>query len=93
MIRSDIPSSLGVSPSYSPYLRSSPPPAMGTSPEGPPIVKPTQEELQACVELLAKKRKSVKRKSQAPPKNSLPARGKTPKLGASVPPLPAKEQG
>ena len=93
LIRSDIPSSSGVSPSCSPYLRSSPPPAMETSPEGPPAVKLTRDELQARVELLAKKRRSVKRKAQAPPKSSLPARGKTPKLGSSVPPSPAKERG
>ena len=45
LIRSDIPGSSGVSPSCSPYLRSPPPPAMETSPEGPPAVKTTREEL------------------------------------------------
>ena len=54
--------------------------------EGPPAVKPTREELQTRVELLAKKRRSVKRKAQDPPERSLPAQGKTPKLGASVSP-------
>ena len=56
-------------------------------------MKLTREELQAHVEFLAKKRRSVKCKAQAPPESSLPARGKTPKLEASVPPSPAKEWG
>ena len=93
LIRSDIPSSSGVSLSCSPCLRSPPPPAMDTSPEGSPVVKPTWEELQARVELLAKKRRSVKLKAQDPLENSLPAQGKTPKLGASIPPSPVKERG
>ena len=48
-------------------------------------MKPTRGELRAHVELLAKKRRSVKRKAQDPPKSSLPARGKVPKLGVSYP--------
>ena len=63
LIRSDIPDSSGVSPSCSPYLRSPPPIAMEFYSEGPPAMKPTREELQARVELLAKKRRSVKRKA------------------------------
>ena len=93
LIRSDIPGSSGVSPSYSLYSRSPPPLAMETSPEGPPVVKPTREELQAHVELLRKKRRSAKPKAQAPPESSLPTRGKISKLGASAPPSPAKEWG
>ena len=93
LIKSDIPDLSGVSPSCSPYLRSPPPLAMETSPEGPLVMKLAREELQARVELLAKKRRSVKSKAQAPPESSLPNRGKTPKLGASVPPSPAKERG
>ena len=93
LIRSDIPGSLGVSPSCSPYLRSAPPLAMEISSEGPPVVKPTREELQARVELLAKKRRSVKNKARDPPESSLPAWGKTPKLGASIPPSTVKEWG
>ena len=65
---------------------------METSPEGPLAVKPTREELQVRVELLVKKRRCIKHKAQDL-ENSLPARGKTPKLGASVPPSPAKERG
>ena len=93
LIRSDIPDPSGMSPSYSPYLRSPSPPAMETSPRGPLFVKPTRGELQARVELLAKKRRSVKRKAQDPPKSSLPAQGKTPKLGVSVQPSHVKERG
>ena len=66
---------------------------METSPEGPPSVKTTREELQARVELLAKKRRSVKHKAHAPPESNLPTRGKTSKLGVSVPPSHAKERG
>ena len=66
---------------------------MEISSKGPPATKPTREELQALVELLAKKRRSVKRKAQDPPESSLPARGKSPKLGTFVPPSPAKERG
>ena len=93
LIRSDIPCSSGVSPSCSPYLRSPPPPVMEISPEGPPAMKATREEHQARVELLAKKRRSVKRKAQDPLESSLSARGKTLKLGASVSPSPVKERG
>ena len=63
LIRLDIPGSSSVSPSCSPYSRSPLPPAMETSPEGPLALKPTREELQACVELLAKKRRNAKRKA------------------------------
>ena len=66
---------------------------MEISPEGPSAVKPTSEELQASVELLAKKRRSVKRKAPDPLEISLPAWGKAPKRGASVPPSPVKERG
>ena len=93
LIRSDILDSSRVSPSCSPYLRSPPPPAMEISYEGPPAMKPTCEELQALVELVAKKRRSVKRKAQDPPESSLPPRGKTPKLGAYVPPSLVKKRG
>ena len=58
---------------------------METSPGGPLTVKKTRGELQACVELLAKKKRSVKRKAQDPPESSLPTWSKAPKLGVSVP--------
>ena len=56
-------------------------------------MKPTRGEFQACVELLAKKRRSVKRKAHDPPESSLPAWGKVPKLEVSVPQSPVKEWG
>ena len=85
LIRSDIPGSSGVSPSYYPCSTSPPPSAMETSPRRPLVVKPTRGELRACVELLVKKRRSVKCKAQDPPDSSLPARGKVSKLGVSDP--------
>ena len=66
---------------------------METSPGGPLAVKPTREELQAHVELLAKKRRSIKSKAQDPLESSFPARGKTLKLGVSVSPSLVKERG
>ena len=93
LIKSDIPSSSGVSRSCSPLSRSPLPPAMETSPRGPLTVKQTRGELQACVELLAKKKGSVKRKAQDPPESSLLTRSKAPKLGVSVPRSPVEEKG
>ena len=77
LIRSDIPSSSGVSPSCSLCSTSPLLPAMETSPRGPLVVKSTLGELQARVELLAKKRRSVKRKAQDPLESSLPAQGRS----------------
>ena len=85
LIRSDIPGSSRVSPSSSPRSRSPSLPAMETSPGGPLIVKPTRGEIWALVELLAKKKRSVKRRVQDPPEGSLPALGKVLKLGVSDP--------
>ena len=82
-----------MSPSQDPALRPSLPFVMKTSREGPPVVKPTWEELQARVESLAKKKMSVKRKAQAPLESSLVIRGKVPRLGASSPPSTAKGWG
>ena len=84
LIRLDILCSSSVSPSCSPCSTSPPPPAIETSPGGSLTVKPTRGELRACVELLAKKRRSVKCKAQDPPESSLSARGKVLNLGVSV---------
>ena len=65
---------------------------METSPRGPLVVKPTRGELRARVELLAKKKRSVKRRAQDPPDDSLLARGKVPKLGVSDPHSRAQAQ-
>ena len=85
LIRLDIPGSSGVSPSSSPCSRSPPLPAMETSPRRPLVVKPTQGELWVRVELLAKKKRSLKRRAQDPPEGTLPTRGKVPKLGVYNP--------
>ena len=74
LIRSDIPGPSGVKPARLPVLRSSPPSVM--KPSLPPIskssssfaletliTKPTRGELQARLEVLAKKKMSVKRKT------------------------------
>ena len=73
MIRLDILGPSGVSPSCSPYLGSPPPPSLETFSERPLAIKPTQEELQGCVKLLAKKRRNIKYKAQDPPESNLPA--------------------
>ena len=86
-----------MNPSRPPALRPSLPSVMKPSREGPSAVKPTQEELQAQVESLAKKKRSIKRKAQAPPESNLAIRGKILRLGASSPPsssdqVPARGQ-
>ena len=93
LIRSDIPGPSSVNPSRPPALRPSLPSDMKSSRERPSAVKPTREELQARVKLLAKKKRSVKRKAQAPPEISLTIRGKILRLGASSSLSTAKEWG
>ena len=85
LISSDIPGPSNVSPSWAQASRPSLPFVMKTSGEGALVVKPTREELQARVETLAKKKRSVKRKAQAPPKSNLATLGMVPRLGASSP--------
>ena len=85
LIRSDIPNSSGVSPSSSPSSRSPLLLAMETSPGGPLAVKPTRGELRTRVKLLVKKKRSIKRKAQDPPKGNSLALGKVPKLGVFDP--------
>ena len=82
-----------MNPSRPPALRPSLPSVMKPSREGPSSMKSTREELQARVESFAKKKRSVKRKAHALPKNSLAIRGKILRLGASSPPSTAKEWG
>ena len=93
LIRSDILRPSSVNPSRPPALRPSLPSVMKPSREGSSAVKPTREELQARVESLAKKKRSVKHKAQAPPESRLAIRGKILKLGASSPSSMAKEWG
>ena len=90
LIRSNIPRPSSVSPSRAPASRPSLPFFMKTSCEGPSVVKPTWKELQARVELLAKKKRSVKLKAQDPPESSLAIWGKVSRLGASSSPSTAK---
>ena len=93
LIRSDIPEPSGVSPSRALASRPSMPFVMKTSREGPSVMKPTREELQARVESLEKKKRSVKRKAQAPLQSSLAIRGKVLRLGAPSPLSTAKGWG
>ena len=62
LIRSDIPGSSGSRSSRPATLRPSPPSVMKFSHDGPPVVKPTKEELLARVETLSRRSRSVKRK-------------------------------
>ena len=93
LIRSDIPGPSGVKPSRPLALRPSLPSVMKPSRERPSAVKPNREELQAQVESLAKKKRSVKRKAQAPPESSLAFGGKILRLGSFSPSSTAKERG
>ena len=63
LIRWDIPGSSGSKSSRLSTLRSSPPSVMKFSHKRPPVVKPTKGELQARVETLSRRSRSVKRKS------------------------------
>ena len=83
LIRSDIPGSSGSKSSRPPTLRPSPPSVMKFSHERPPVVKLTKGELQALVETLSRRPRSVKRKSQNSLEKSHPVRGKASRLGTS----------
>ena len=97
LIRSDIPGPSGAKPARLPALRSSPSSVMKPSLPHvsksssyfalePLIAKPTRGELLARLEVLAKKKRSVKRKTQASPKGCPPARVKILKVGVSSSP-------
>ena len=85
LIRSDIPGSSGARPARLPFLRSSPlyvmkrPVPKSSLPfiSEPLIAKPTQGKLRSRLEVLAKKKRSVKRKSSSSPEGCPPSRGKT----------------
>ena len=57
------------------------------------ITKPTRGKLRSCMEMLAKKKRSVKRKPPSSPKGYPPTRGKILKVGASSSPSPAVGAG
>ena len=63
LIRSDIPGSSGSKSSRPSTLRPSPPSVMKFSRERPSVVKPTKGELQARVETLSRRPRSVKQNS------------------------------
>ena len=96
---SDILGPSGARPARLPFLRPSPtfvmkPPASNSS--SPSISESlientTQGELQARLEVFAKKTRSVKRKPLTFPEGCPPARGKIQKLGASSSPLSVVE--
>ena len=91
VIKSDIPRPSDARPARLPFLRSTPlsvmkPPVSKPSLPSvsePLIAKPTLGELQARLEVLAKKKRSVKRKPPTSPEDCPPAQGKILKVGAS----------
>ena len=83
LIRSDISGSSGSKSSRPSTLRPSPPSVMKFSHDRPPVVKPTKGELQARVETLSRRSRSVKRKPQDSLERSHPTWGKAPRLGTS----------
>ena len=83
LIRSNVPESSGSRSSRPATLRPSPPSVMKFSHDGPPVVKPTKGELQARVEMLSRRSRSVKRKPLDSLEKSHPTWGKTPRLGTS----------
>ena len=104
LIRSDILGPFGAKPARLPVMRHSPhsvmksslPPVSKSSLSfalEPFIAKPTRGELLARLEVLAKKRRSVKLKTQASPEDCPPARGKILKVGMSSSPLSTARAG
>ena len=83
LIRLDIPGSSGSKSSRPSTMRPSPPSIMKFSHDRPPVVKPTKGELQAQVETLSRRSRSVKRKPQDSLERSHPTWGKAPRLGTS----------
>ena len=63
LIRSDIPRSSGSNSSRPSTLRPSPPSVVKFSHNKPPVFKPTKGEVQARVETLSRRPRSVNRKS------------------------------
>ena len=94
LIRSDIPGPSGARHARLPFLRSSPlfvmkpPVSRSSSPSvsEPLIAKPTRGELRFRLEVLAKKKRTVKRKPPSSPKGYPHAQGKILKVGASSSP-------
>ena len=101
LIGSDIPGPSGARPAGLPFLRSSPisvmkPPVSKSSSlsiSEPLIAKPTRGELRTHLEVLVKKKRSVKRKPPTSPEGCPPDRGKILKVGASSSPSSVVEAG
>ena len=97
LIRSDIPGLSSARPTRLPFLRSSPHSIMrplvskssSLSVSEPLIAKPTRGELRPRLKVLAKKKRSVKRKPPSSPEGCPPARGKILKVGSSSSPSSA----
>ena len=72
-----------------------PPVSKSSSPSvsEPLIAKPTRGELRAHLEVLAKKKRSIKRKTTTSPEGYPPTRGKILKVGASSSPSSAVGAG
>ena len=94
LIKSDILGPSGARLAWLPFLRSSPfsvmkpPVSKSSSPfvSEPLITKPTRGQLRARLEVLAKKKRSVKQKPPTSPEGCPPTRGKILKVGASSSP-------
>ena len=97
LIKSDILGSSGARPALLPFLRSSPlsvmkrsvPKSSSPSISDPLTSKPTQGELLSRLEVLAKKKMSVKRKPPSSLEGCPPTQGKTLKVGTYPLPLSA----
>ena len=97
----DIPGLSGARPAQLPFLRSSPlsvmkrsvPKSSSPSVSEPLTSKPTRGELRSHLEVLAKKKRSVKRKPPSSPEGCPPTRGKTLKVGTYPLPLSAVGAG
>ena len=101
LIMSDIPGSSSARSARLPFLRSSPlsvmkhyvPKSSSLSISEPLTLKPTQGELRSRLEVLTKKKRSVKWKPPSSPEGCPPTRGKTLKVGTYPPPSSAVGAG
>ena len=97
LINSNIPGSSGARPARLPLLRSSPlsvlkplvPKSSSPFVSKPLIAKSTRGELRSRLEVLAKKKRSMKQKPPSSPEGCPPTRGKILKVGASSSPSSA----
>ena len=83
LIKSDIAGSSSSRSARFAVLRPSPPSTIRVSRVGPSVAKPTKGELQAQLEMLSRKPRSLKRKTPGSAEKDRHALAKVPKLGAS----------